>query len=171
MQTQCSYGMTPELHRKCELLDTPLTKRRLVHLLEREMLKHEQVECPVVHIFAKGVYVRQLHVRAGILSTGKIHKYEHVGMLLKGVRDMVIDGEVRTVKAPFTTIVKAGEKLACYTWEDSIYATVHPNPDDERDIATLERRYVCDTEEEYAAFLKYGTRLEDCRRGYRELTG
>lgn len=152
-------------------MSSPLSKRSMIHALEREMFKLPQAEYHTVHRFARGLYIRELHVKAGVLSTGKIHKYEHVGMLLKGVRDMVIDGQVRTVTAPYTVVVKAGEKLACYTWEDAIYATVHLNPDDERDIPTLEKRLTCDSEEEYQAFLKYGPRIEDCRRGHAELRG
>lgn len=133
--------------------------RYTVLALETEMLKRPQVECRVNHIFAPGIYIRELHIPAGVLSTGKIHKYEHVGILLKGARDMLIDGKVEFVTAPFTTTIKAGSKLACYTWEDSVYVTVHPNPDDERDIPMLERRYVCDTEQEYLEFWQAGMKV------------
>src|SRR5437764_1331434 len=123
-----------------------LSPRDRVNLLETEMRKCEQVDCLLVHRFAAGLYMRELHIPAGVLSTGKIHKHEHIGMLLKGVREMLIDGNLELVTAGFTATIRAGSKLACYTWEDSVWVTIHPNPDDERDIGKLERRYVCDTE-------------------------
>jgi len=129
--------------------------RQRVMALEAEMLKRKQVVLPLFHHFADGLYMRELHIPKGVTSTGKIHKHEHIGILTEGVRDMLINGEVKTVAAPFTAIVKPGEKLACYTWEDAVYVTIHPNPDNERDIAKLEARYVCDTEEEYLAFAAF----------------
>lgn len=126
------------------------------------MLKRPQVDLPLFHRFAPGIYIRELHIPAGVTSTGKIHKSEHIGVLIKGVRDMLIDGEVHTISAPYTATIKAGSKLACYTWEDSIYVTIHSNPDDERDIAKLEARYVCDTEQEYLEYVDASQKVIEC---------
>lgn len=136
--------------------------RANVAAFESEMLKLPQVKLPLIHHFAPGIYMRELHIPAGVTSTGKIHKYEHVGILTKGVRTMLIDGVPRTITAPYTATIKAGSKLACYTWEDSIYVTIHPNPDDERDIPTLEARYVCDTEQEYLAYVAASQKVIEC---------
>lgn len=140
-----------------------LSQRERVIRLEGEMKKLPQVQCRLVHRFARGLYLRELHIPAGVLSTGKIHKHAHIGILLQGVRDMLIDGELRTVTAPCTLTIAPGEKLACYTWEDSIYVTVHANPDDERDIGKLEARYVCDTEDDYRLFAAEHLKVIECR--------
>jgi len=137
----------------------PMEIRELTHLdkvfmLEREMFKHAQVLLPLYHHFAPGIYMRELHIPAGVYTTGKIHKTTHWGMLLKGARYMATESGIITIRAPYKTKIERGSKAAFYTFEDSIWMTVHPNPDDETNIPKLEACYVCDTEQEYLQFIE-----------------
>ncbi len=131
-----------------------ISHRDKVFLLEHEMLKHPQVTIPVFHHFAPGIYMREIHVPAGVYTTGKIHKTEHFGLLLKGARQMATEKGLVTIRAPDIIKVKQGSKAAFYTLEDCIWMTVHPNPDEERDIPSIENRFVCDTEEQYLQFIE-----------------
>ena len=50
--------------------------RQAVFAMENLMLQAPQVELKVIHHFSKGVYARELHIPAGIILTGQIHKFE-----------------------------------------------------------------------------------------------
>ncbi len=98
--------------------------------------------------------MRELHIPAGVYSTGKIHKTDHFGILLQGVRQMATEDGLVIIRAPYKTKILQGTKAAFYTLEDSIWMTIHPNPDDETDIPILEHKFVCDTEQEYLQFIE-----------------
>ena len=105
---------------------------------------------PVRHHFAPGLYLRELYVPAGMVTTGKIHKYPCQNILAKGRRSTLIDGEIVTVEAPHIHLSPAGIKRVSFTHEDSVWITVHPT--NLTDVDEIERALVCDTEEEYLAF-------------------
>ena len=131
---------------------SPTEVRRKTILLEREMLKLPQVALPLFHHFLPGLYLRELHIPAGVITTGKIHKYECLNFLTKGERSTVIDGEIVRVKAPHFHISPAGSKRVSYTHQDSVWITAHFT--DETDVAKLEAELVCDTEKQYIDFVR-----------------
>jgi hypothetical protein len=51
------------------------------------------------------------------------------------------DGPLR-IRAPYMVVTEPGTKRAVYAHEDSIVLNFHANPDDERDLAKLEARYI-----------------------------
>ncbi len=136
--------------------------RQRVAALEAEMQKVPSAKylLNTMHDFGPGVYIRELHIPAGILLTGKIHKYECWSILFKGEIATFVDGEVARVKAPHKQLAPAGMKRVGYTYADTIWMTVHPNPDNCKDVEELERRHVCDTERDYQAFLATQERMK-----------
>ena len=44
----------------------------------------ELIDVPVVHHFAPGVYMRQMDAKAGTLVVSKMHRTEHMNILLSG---------------------------------------------------------------------------------------
>lgn len=107
----------------------------------------------VRHHFAPGVYMRELHIPAGMITIGKIHKYPCLAILAKGKRKTLIDGKIVIATAPHISLSPAGMKRASEALEDSVFITVHENPGNNTVIEELERHLACDTEEEYQAFL------------------
>ncbi len=105
------------------------------------------------HHFAPGIYMRELHIPAGMINTSKIHKTEFLSILAKGKRETLINGEMQVISAPYISRSPPGFKRASRTLEDSVWITVHANPDNCIDIDELERRLACDTEQEYQMFL------------------
>ncbi len=112
----------------------------------------------VRHHFSPGIYMRELHVPQGLITTGKIHKYPCMNILAKGKRATLIEDHISVVTAPHVHMSPAGMKRISYTLEDAVWITVHPT--DKTDVAELERDLVCDTEEEYQAFLASGVSPE-----------
>ena len=113
-----------------------------IETLEAEHLQLPQVECPVTHRFAPGVYLREIHMPAETFVIGHKHNTTHFNIIIQGSCLVSIDGKARTLKAPETFVSEAGVRKVLYTLEDMIWQTVHVNPDDEQDIPTLESRYI-----------------------------
>ena len=118
--------------------DVEPTMREKVDKLEAEMRKLPTVEIPVTHYFATGLYVREITIPASVLAVGKIHKTQHINMLLKGDVTMVTDTGTLRVQAPYTWVVEPGKKAAAYAHEESVWTSCCVNPTDERDLVKLE---------------------------------
>lgn len=111
----------------------------IIDELEAKMLSTPQVECPVIHIFTPGLYLREMNVPRGTLLTSKIHKTEHPFILSKGTVRIWLDGDVFAISAPYCGITKPGTRRIIYAIEDSTWTTMHSNPDNENEIEIEER--------------------------------
>lgn len=138
-----------------------LSTRQKVLALEAEMKHRPQLDLPINHHFAPGLYARELFIPKGTLLTGKIHKTEHLNVMAAGEMSVLVGDEIRRVKAPFVVVSKPGTKRIALAHEDSVWITFHPT--DETDVPSLERLLVCDTDEEYLEHMAELRRLEACR--------
>jgi hypothetical protein len=111
--------------------------------LETILLKDEQAECPVYHRFGPGIYIRELHMTAGTVAVGKVQKFEHVNILLKGKVMMFDNDQVTTLEAPLFFIGKPGRK-AGFVLEDMVWQNIYAT--DETDISKLEEMFMEDSE-------------------------
>jgi hypothetical protein len=108
--------------------------------LQGEMLKLPQAPCNVRHIFAPGIYMRELSVRADTYMIGHTQRFEHVNILSKGrVRIFNEDRSVTELSAPLTFIGKPGKKVG-YVVDDIVWTNVYAT--DETDIETLEETFL-----------------------------
>ena len=81
---------------------------------------------PLTHMFAPGIYVRQIFLPKGTVCTGKIHKHEHPNFLMSGKVEVVTeDGGIEILEAPIAMISPAGTKRAVHALEDAVWVTVH----------------------------------------------
>ena len=79
--------------------------------VEAAMLQMPQAECPVVHHFGPGVYMREVTLKAGTLAIGHAQKKEHLNIVLTGAVSIVDNGQIKTVKAPLIYVGKPGRKV------------------------------------------------------------
>lgn len=101
------------------------TPREKILALEDEIAKLPQVECPVRHYFAPGMYAREMTIPAGVALTGAVHKTEHLSTVSAG-RILVDDGcGPVEIAAPFTFISKPGAKRAGFAIEETVWTTYH----------------------------------------------
>lgn len=98
------------------------------------------------HLFAPGIYIRQIFMPAGEFITGAIHNFEHFNTVLTGRASVIMKGIVHEIVAPNCFISEAGVRKVLWIHEDMVWQTIHPNPDDCRDIAVLEERLAKKTE-------------------------
>jgi len=114
-----------------------VSKINAIQELEREMLKHPQLDLEVTHHFAPGIYARELFIPEGVLLTGKVHKTEHMNILASGRIEIAGQGELI---GPLIFTSAPGTKRAGYAHEDSTWITIHATT--ETDIPTLEHELV-----------------------------
>ena len=99
------------------------------------------------HYQIKGVYVRELKLKAGSVLTGKIHNFESIGILSQGRMRILTSDGAYIVEAPFITVDKPGIKRLGVCETDCTFVTVHRT--DAEEIADIEDELVSDTFEEY----------------------
>jgi len=99
--------------------------RRKVAALEAAMQSQPQVDCPVKHHFAPGVYIREMTIPTGVVLTGAVHKTSHLSMLSKGHIYLVGDTDTVELRAPATVLSQPGTKRAIYAVEEAIWTTIH----------------------------------------------
>lgn len=110
--------------------------------LERVMLDNfPAIDCPVTNRFTDGMYVREIFMPKGAFITSKIHKTQHQYFILKGKAIVWIDGVEQFLEAPHIGITEAGTRRVLFILEDTIWATAHPNPDNEN-LEQLEARII-----------------------------
>ena len=64
----------------------------------------DQIDVPVQHHFAPGVYMRQMDAAAGTLVVSKMHRTEHMNILLKGSLTVATEDGIQLMTAPFTAV-------------------------------------------------------------------
>lgn len=103
----------------------------------------QPVEEVLEHHFARGMYLRKLTVPAGAAIVGKVHKTEHLVIVAKGRILVASEGGGRKeLVAGDTFMSPPGTRRVGYALEETVFINVMFNPDDERDIPTLEDMYV-----------------------------
>jgi hypothetical protein len=116
-----------------EVIVPELTIREKVNRLEGEIQKLPQVEIPLVHYFAPGLYLREMQMPKFAVLTGAVHKTEHICILSKGHVQVVTDEGVLDLVAPATIHSMPGAKRAIVALEDSVWTNIHHNPDNIQD--------------------------------------
>jgi hypothetical protein len=122
-------------------LDT-LSHKSKMDILEAENAKLPQVECPLVHRFTDGMYIREIHMPAGIIVTSRTHKTQHPFVISKGVVEVVKeDGSRELLKAPHTGITNVGTRRVLLIHEDTIWSTFHIT--EKTDPVEIENEITC----------------------------
>lgn len=113
--------------------------------IEEKLKSLPQVAIPITHDFAHGVYLRKMLVPMGTLITGKVHKFEHFVVILRGHASVLApEGEFEVFSG---SIYKspAGTKRAIYAHTDLEWMNVHANPEELRDLNEIDQYYVVST--------------------------
>lgn len=95
---------------------------------------------PLKHTFANGMYVREIFVPKGYIVMTYIHKQSHPAFQISGDTTVIEPEGNRRIKGYASFITAAGTKRICYCHEDTVWATVHLNPDNKENIEDIEKR-------------------------------
>ena len=87
---------------------------------------------PLVHRFTDGLYTREVTMPKGSLVTSKTHLLQHQYFILKG-KALVWnnEGDAVYLESPYVGITEANTRRLLYIIEDCVWATSHPNPNNE----------------------------------------
>lgn len=106
--------------------------------LENELLAKDQADCPVVHHFGEGIYMREVFLKAGLFVLGHRHKKSHTNIMTQGRLLLINDDYTMTdIQAPFIKTTPAGRKAA-FILEDTSWINVYAT--DEMDVEKLEKK-------------------------------
>lgn len=100
----------------------------------------DQIDVPVQHHFAPGVYMRQMDAAAGTLVVSKMHRTEHMNILLKGSLTVATEDGIQLMTAPCVLKSMPGTKRIGYFHEDSSWITIHPTSD--TDLEKIEQQVI-----------------------------
>lgn len=106
--------------------------------LQDVLAEQPQVECPVEHYFAPGMYTRECRIPAGSIVVGKMHRHVHPVFLMSGTVRINTDRGMETITGPRIWISQENAKRALLTVTDCVFATVHLNPTDTTDLEAIE---------------------------------
>lgn len=107
--------------------------------LEEEMLSHPQADCGVRHMFAPGMYIREVTIPADTYVVSHKHKHPHLNVFLKGSGTMIMcNGTRQELQAPVVFVGQPGRKVG-YTREEVVWLNIWQT--DETDIEKLEEMY------------------------------
>lgn len=96
------------------------------------------------HLFAPGMYGRELIIPAGMLVVGKIHKHSHLLMVLKGKSVIISQFGREIVEAGHFSVSQPGVKRVVLALEDTVFVTVHHNPENVEDLDVIEQQHIED---------------------------
>lgn len=142
----------------------PASREGVMHMeavlnsLPVEMTEGWEEHFPNTHQYADNVYGRGMSLPAGGIIVGKIHRYGHFNVLLKGKCIVLTEFGVERLEAPCMFVSKPGTKRVVGVIEDTEWVCFHgifPNEVDRPDL--IEERIICKTFGDYDRL----TALED----------
>ena len=132
-----------------QVLGTPESTREAIKELQSLMQaspdKMSLDAWPVRHVFAPGVYVREMTLPEGTVIVGKIHRHAHVNIISVGRVRVLTEDAVQEFIAPYTFVSSPGTKRVVYALENTIWSTVHVT--NETDLDRIEQEVIA---EEYS---------------------
>jgi hypothetical protein len=120
----------------------PYSREQILRLEEVMLQMPEQVDLEQLteHFFAPGIYVRQLTIPAGVVLTGKIHRYEIMNILVSGTIRVTTDDGVAELTGPMIFNSQAGTKKAGFALTDVVFLNVHPT--ELTDLEKIEKEFI-----------------------------
>jgi hypothetical protein len=109
-------------------MDDQLTETKTVtplDVLEKTMFQFPQVDCPLVHRFTDGMYIREIFMPGGTAVTTLRHKTNHPFVITRGRVSVWNDGVVEELQAPYVGITNPGTRRLIIVHEDTVWITFH----------------------------------------------
>ncbi len=131
--------MLPDIIVNDQIVDRDTFRAGIVEL-ERTLGLHEQVDCPLKHHFAPGVYAREILLPAGSVVVGKIHRHGHLNIISKGSGFVATEFGREYFNAPHTFTSEPGTKRAVHAITDVIWTTIHLT--EETDLKVIEEQII-----------------------------
>lgn len=117
-----------------------LSRDEELDLFQVALRQFEPVDCPLKHVFMKGVYIRQIFMPAITVNSmgeevetviiSKIHKTQHPFIVTEGKVAVYnkADDFLGLIEAPYIDMTPAGTRRVLHIVEDCRWATIHLLP-------------------------------------------
>jgi hypothetical protein len=119
--------------------------RAIIHELGLAMERLPQCDTGLDHIYADGLYGRKWSCGRGCVIVTEIHKVQHISSLIKGKIVVASDAGIQILEAPQFFVTEPGTQRVILTIEDTVFTTVHLNPDNCKDPDELKARLTVHT--------------------------
>lgn len=133
-----------------------LVWKEKVALQTYRFMQLPQVETGIAHLFDDKTYIREVRIPAGTLIVGRVHRHGHEMQLLEGSVLLIGEGFRMGKQAPDAVTTGPGFQMVCFTLSNVVARTIHPNPEDSRDIEALE----ADIFESPESLIEFGSQIE-----------
>lgn len=119
----------------------------------------DQIDVPVQHHFAPGVYMRQMDAAAGTIVVSKMHRTEHFIMFLTGSCSVMTENGIEHIKAPCVLRTMPGTQRVGYFHEDTSCITIHPTQS--TNLEEIEQQVIVPAEETEQFLAALPSKLEE----------
>jgi hypothetical protein len=123
-----------------DVIARPRTPREKILELEAQMRNMPQIDCPLQHHYAPGLYAREILLPKGSLVVGKIHKHAHINTISRGHVTVYTEFGESDLIGPTTFTSKVGTKRVVLAHEDTIWTTYHVT--EETDLDKIEEHVI-----------------------------
>ena len=103
--------------------------RHKIEALESEFLKLPQVEIPVTHRYAGGIYAREIVIPKDTILTGRIYKEDHFDIMVSGDISVSSEDGLKRLQGFHILEGKRGKKRAGFTREETKWITLCACPE------------------------------------------
>ena len=104
-------------------------------------------EMPTTHHFSDNIYCREIFMPAASVVVGKKHATRHLNIVLSGECVVWTVHGKKNLKAGMIFESMAGEQKVVLMKTDVRFLTIHYNPDNLREEAALEGKYIQSSEQ------------------------
>lgn len=132
-----SLATKPRLEIREEILDMQERVRALPECGSKQ-------DAPVRHFFAPGTYCREITMAEGSFIIGQLHRHAHTNILSRGRCLVLTEFGAEELSAPCAFNSEPGTKRVVLVLDDTVWTTIHANPDNETDLDVLCKRYIAD---------------------------
>lgn len=134
--------------------DDVVANRARFERLEDALKKLPQVDnsdLSLKEYISGGMYCREITIPKGTLITGRIYKFDHIEIMIRGRIDILsADGGLKHYDGYNVIEALAGKRQAGYAYEDTVWLTVNRVPNIDTELMLAHTSVV--THEEYEAF-------------------
>jgi hypothetical protein len=110
--------------------------------VERNLSEIEQVDIPLQHHFAGGIYVREILIPANTIVLGKRHRLASCNFLVSGELSLYMGEGIpsKRVRGPMIFESAPGTRKLVYSHSDVVFMNFHPT--EEVDLEIIEREFI-----------------------------
>lgn len=124
-----------------------IPKRADILVLQDYLSQLPQIDQPLKHYFAPGLYAREITLQKDSITVGKLHKHAHVNTISKGRVIVSTEFGCEELVAPCSFVSQPGTKRAVFAAEETVWTTYHPTH--ETDLVKIEEEVIAKNYDEY----------------------